>query len=260
MTVTAALAPGFTDVYQTNIAGLGIRFTFNSTDCGISNQVLANGSTRLNCPFTGPLGGPATPLNLTVTSTLIVTGTISPGASNLSTIPAIGLTFRTSDGGSSSWGKSPIYSGSATGTLTHATCSVSQADIRVPLATADTRAFAGGAGTVFAPTPFSLTFACSAGAKVPVTLTDNVNPANRSNTLQITADSSATGVGIQVLNGAGPVSFGADSATPGNANQWLIVDSPNGQRQVPLIARYISTGPVTAGTVKALATFTMSYQ
>ncbi|CAE6746057.1 fimbrial protein [Paraburkholderia haematera] len=258
--VTNPLAAGFNDVYQTGIAGLGIRYTFNSADCGISNQVLANGSTRLICPFTGPLGGPRVQLNLTVTSTLIVTGTIAPGASTLSTIPAIGLTFRTSDGGSGSWSQPPIYSGSATGILTHATCSVSQPNVYVPLATADTRAFAAGAGTVFAPTPFSLTLSCSAGAKVSITLTDNVNPANRSNTLQLTPDSSATGVGIQILNGSGPVSFGADSATPGNTNQWLVGNSPNGQLQVPLTARYISTGSVSAGKVKALATFTMSYE
>ncbi|MFM0203876.1 fimbrial protein [Paraburkholderia fungorum] len=260
LTVTNPLAPGFNDVYQTGITGLGIRYTFNSANCGISNQVLANGSTRLNCPFTGPAGGSAVPLNLTVTSILVVTGTIAPGASTLSTIPQIALTFRTSDGGTASWAKSPIYSGSATGTLTHATCSVSQPNIYVPLATADTRAFAAGSGAVFAPTPFSLTFACSAGAKVSITLTDNVNPASRSNTLQLTADSSAKGIGIQVLNGSGPVSFGADAATPGNTNQWLIGDSPNGQLQVPLTARYISTGAVSAGTVKALATFTISYQ
>jgi len=260
VTVTTPLAAGFSDVYQTDIAGLGIRYTFNSTDCGISNQVLANGATRLSCPFTGPLGGPLTSLNLTVTATLIVTGPIVSGASTLSTIPYISLTFRTSDGGANSWKKQNIYSGSATGTLIHATCSVNQPNTYVSLATANTRAFAAGAGTVFAPTPFSLTFACSAGAKVSITLTDNVNPANRSNTLQLTADSSATGVGIQVLNGSGPVSFGPDSVTPGNTNQWLIGDSPNGLLTVPLTARYISTGPVSAGTVKALATFTMSYQ
>ncbi|HWT37156.1 MAG TPA: fimbrial protein [Paraburkholderia sp.] len=37
-------------------------------------------------------------------------------------------------------------------------------------------------------------------------------------------------------------------------------DSPNGSLQIPLTARYVRTGAVSAGSVNALATFTMSYQ
>jgi type 1 fimbria pilin len=258
---TTPLAAGFTDVYQTGIAGLGIRYTFNSSTCGAVNVVLANNSTRLSCPFSAPLDGPRLPANVSVTAALVVTGTIAAGASSLSSAPQITIGYATSDGGAGYWNQSPLYTGSATGTLTHATCSVGQTDLAVLLPTADTRAFSAGVGTVAAPQPFSLSFACTTGAKVSMTLTDNVNPANRSSTLQLTAESTAKGIGIQVLNSAGtPVSFGPDSATPGNTNQWLIGDSPNGPLQVPLTARYISTGAVSAGTVKALATFTMSYQ
>jgi type 1 fimbria pilin len=95
---------------------------------------------------------------------------------------------------------------------------------------------------------------------VLITLTDNVNPANQSNALQPTADSTAQGIGVQILRGGLPISFGPDSAAVGNTNQWTIGNSPNGPLQVPLTARYVSTGRVAAGTVKALCTFTMSYQ
>lgn len=255
---STALAYG-KDVYQTNIPGLGVRYIFNSTFCNANNVVLTNGTAAIACAYSGPLNGPYVPSPMTVTVQLVITGPIHGGISNLTTSPLISVTQLTNDD-PTNWSFGNLYSGSASGTVTQATCSVSQANTYVPLATANTRAFAAGTGTVFAPTPFSLTFSCSAGAKVSITLTDNVNPANRSSTLQLTADSSAKGVGIQVLNGSGPVSFGADSATPGNTNQWLIGDSPNGQLQVPLTARYISTGAVSPGTVKALATFTMSYQ
>lgn len=258
---TASLATGFNDVYNTGIAGLGVRYTFSSPTCNATNVVLANGSVTLSCPVTGSLNGSRIPFDANVSATLVVTGATKAGATNLTTAPAVGITYRTSDGGSQSWVQTPLYSGSATGTLVQATCSVTQANVAVLLPTANTRAFSSGAGTVAASQPFSLLFTCSAGAKVSVTLTDNVNPANRSNTLQLSADSTAQGIGIQIVNSTGsPVSYGPDSALPGNANQWLIGDSPNGVLQVPLTARYISTGTVKAGKVKALATFTMSYQ
>lgn len=257
-TTTSALAYGV-DVYPTNIAGIGVRYIFNAAACDANNVIMKNNSAVVTCSFSGPLNGPYVPAPITVTAQLVVTGPIQGGISSLTTVPIVTMTGVTSDN-ARVWSFGTLYTGSASGTLTQSTCSVTQSNTYVPLATADTRAFAAGTGTVFAPTPFSLTFACSAGAKVSITLTDNVNPANRSSTLQLTSDSSAKGVGIQVLNSAGPVSFGADSSAPGNTNQWLIGDSPNGQLQVPLTARYISTGPVSAGTVKALATFTLSYQ
>jgi type 1 fimbria pilin len=258
---TSALAAGFSDVYQTPIPGLGVRYTFNSSECAATDVTLVNGSARLTCPFSGPLNGPIMSANVTVTSTLVVTGAIAPGASTLSTMPKVTITYRTSDGGSSSWRKNPLYSGAASGVLTHATCSVNQANVAVIMPTADTRAFSSGVGSVAAPQPFSLLLSCSTGAKVLLTLTDSVNPANRGTALQLRSDSTAQGIGVQILKSDGtPVAFGPDSAAPGNINQWTVDDSPNGSLQIPLTARYVRTGAVSAGSVNALATFTMSYQ
>lgn len=257
---TAPLAAGFSDVYQTGIAGLGIRYTLNSPECTASNVILANGLVRINCPFSGPLDGPYMSAHVTVTTTLVVTGTIAAGASTLSTVPQVGIGYAESDV-AGYWNQTPLYTGSATGVLTQATCSVDTPNVAVLMQTADTRAFSAGVGAVATPQSFSLSFSCATGAKVLITLTDSVNPSNRSSALQLSADSTAQGIGIQILNSAGlPVSFGADSAAPGNPNQWLIGNSPNGVLQVPLTARYVRTGNVSPGTVKALATFTMSYQ
>ncbi|GAB7524684.1 fimbrial protein [Paraburkholderia sp. 2C] len=255
------LAAGFSDVYQTGIAGIGTRYTFNSPQCNAVNVGLTNGAVRINCPFSGPLNGPIQAANVSVTVALVVTGVVAPGASNFSKAPTVTIGFATSDGGTGYWNKSPLYTGSATGILTHATCSVSETQVAVILPTADTGAFRSGIGAVAAPQPFTLSFSCNTGAKVLITLTDSVSPSNRTTTLQITADSTATGIGVQILNPLGaPVSFGPDSAAPGNLNQWTVGDSPNGILKVPLTARYVRTGLVSAGTVKALATFTMSYQ
>ncbi|VVD31382.1 protein of unknown function [Paraburkholderia dioscoreae] len=69
----------------------------------------------------------------------------------------------------------------------------------------------------------------------PVVLTDNTDPFNRSNVLTPAADSTAKGIGLQILNNKGAlVSFGSDSSEPFTTNQWLIGASPDGRLQVPL--------------------------
>lgn len=225
------------------------------------NVGLANGAVRINCPFSGPLDGPIQAANVSVTVAFVITGVVAPGASNFSKAPTVSIGFATSDGGTGYWTKSPLYTGSATGVMTHATCSVSETRVAVILPTADTNVFRSGTGAVAAPQSFTLSFSCTTGAKVLITLTDSVNPSNRTTTLQTTADSTAGGIGVQILNPAGtPVSFGPDSTLPGNLNQWTVGNSPSGELKLPLTARYIRTGVVSAGTVKALATFTMSYQ
>ncbi|KIG06730.1 type-1 fimbrial protein subunit A [Caballeronia concitans] len=256
----APLVSGYNDVYQTSVAGLGVRFTFDSSQCSASGVVLANGAVRLSCPFSGPLDGPYMAANVTVTATLLMTGPLASGASSLTSAPAVTITFSQSDQ-SGSWGQTPLFTGAASGVVTHATCSVNQSSVAVLMPTADTRAFAAGIGAVAAPQPFSLSLSCSTGATVLITLTDAVDASNRTTTLKTTADSTAQGIGVQILNSAGtPVAFGPDSALPGNTNQWTVGSSPNGTLQVPLTARYVRTGAVNAGTVRALATFTMSYQ
>lgn len=255
-TTTTPLVLG-TDVYQTNVTGIGVRYIFNSSACNAANVTIANGAAAVTCPFSGPVGGAYVPAPMTVTVQLVVTGPISGGISNLTTAAVVGLAFVSSDN-PKSWPAPNLYTGTATGTLTQATCSV-QPTPPVSLPNIGTGALAS-VGTTAGARAFSLSLSCTSGAKVYITLTDSVNQANRSNTLQLTADSTAKGVGVQVLNGSSPVSFGADSAVVGNTNQWLIGSSPNGTLQVPLTARYISTGTVSAGSVKALATFTMAYQ
>ncbi|SPB12856.1 type-1 fimbrial protein subunit A [Caballeronia novacaledonica] len=261
LSITNPLAGGFSDVYQTNISGLGVRYTVNSpgAQCNITNQTIQNGSLTFTCTFNGAINGPYTQYSIYITASLVVTGPIASGASTLSSAPVVAFSLTTIDSGGP-WSQQPAYSGAAAGTLTHATCSVSQASVSVDLPTADSNNL-GSIGATTAPKAFALTLSCQTGSIVLITLTDSVNPANRGTALQLAPGSTAAGVGIQILNSAGtPVSFGADSAAPGNTNQWSIGTSPDGTLQVPLTARYVRTGSVTAGTVKALATFTMSYQ
>jgi type 1 fimbria pilin len=257
--VTAALAPGFNDVYKTNIDGLGIRFIFDSPACTTSNAPLQNSALRIPCSLTGPLAGPNIVTNLTVTSVFVTYGAIKSGASSLSSVPLLSESYETSDNAGRVWNQSPVYTGSASGALSAATCSAQTPTVAVNLSTPTLRAFAN-IGSVAGRQSFHLDFACATGAQVSIVITDAVAPSNRSNVLTPSADSTAKGIGIQVLKADGsPVLFGPDQAGAGVENQWLIGASPTGMLVLPLSAQYIRTGAVTAGSVKALATFTMSY-
>jgi len=256
-----AVVPGFTDVYPTSIAGLGIRYTMITPDgCDSNNATLSNSRIDISCFASGPSGGVYTYITISVRPSFVVTGTVRPGASSLSTVPTIKFTYFIKDV-SGSWPKSPLYTGAATGTLSTATCSVQTAANAVTLPTVSTRSFSGGVGTFSGRQTFNLGFSCASGAQVSIVITDAVDPSNRSNVLTLAPDSTAKGIGVQILRDPTTlVSFGPDAAGPGVVNQWLIGASPSGLLQLPLIAQYIRTGDVQAGSIKALATFTMSYQ
>jgi type 1 fimbria pilin len=102
---------------------------------------------------------------------------------------------------------------------------------------------------------------CPAGTNLHMVITDQTSPGNRTSTLTLTGDSEAGGVGIEVLHNGKPVLFGPDSASVGTQNQFLVGSNLGGSVSIPLTARYIRTSLTSrAGSVKAFATFTMSYQ
>lgn len=84
---------------------------------------------------------------------------------------------------------------------------------------------------------------------------------NVSTTLGLTTGSTATGVGLQVINGGTTIGYGPDSALIGTTNQWSAGTASGGVMKIPLTAQYVRTaGSLTPGKVTAAATFTMSYQ
>ncbi|MCX4171800.1 MULTISPECIES: fimbrial protein [Paraburkholderia] len=139
------------------------------------------------------------------------------------------------------------------------TCTVTTPSVSVTLPTVNASALSP-VGTTVGNTNLSIGLSCQAGANVYVTLTDATTPGNTTSNLTLASGSTATGVALRVLNSGGTaVSYGPDSAVAGNRNQWLVGASSSTTR-IPLTAQYISTGTVGPGTVKGLATFTMSYQ
>ena len=113
--------------------------------------------------------------------------------------------------------------------------------------------------------PFSVGLNCDANVSVYATLTDASNPANTGSALSLAPDSTAAGVGIQILKkGEGtPLNFGPDSSRKGNINQWMVGKSStaNTQLSVPFEARYVKVAEtIKPGSVSARGTITFSYQ
>ena len=139
--------------------------------------------------------------------------------------------------------------------------------IPVPMGTAGVSTFSGiGTTSTIPKASFNITLHCSAGdpgtsTPVSVGLTDLNNPTNTSDLLPLDPSSSASGVAIRVYNGANAVHFGpADSSNP---NKWAVttMQASGGDIAIPLTAAYVQTdSTINAGTVKAYATFTMTYQ
>ncbi|WP_447885615.1 fimbrial protein [Serratia fonticola] len=107
---------------------------------------------------------------------------------------------------------------------------------------------------------------CDSGVVPWMTISDASNSSNTSNIIQLSPDSTAAGVGVQVFynNQVTAKPLGLDSSSKGNLNQFQIgtKTTSNGQVvSIPLQFKYIRTQEtVTAGDANAAATVTFSYQ
>ncbi|VWC26723.1 fimbrial protein [Burkholderia lata] len=155
------------------------------------------------------------------------------------------------------WAIGP-YLSNTTFTEMQKSCTVTNSDVRVPLQPV-AAAKLNAVGMTAGDKGFDIGLSCKPGTNVYVTLTDMTNQGNTGNQLTLTSDSTAQGVKLRILKDGQPVGYGPDSAEIGNLNQWHVGPSATTTR-IPLSAQYIATDRVSAGTVKGVATFTMSYQ
>ncbi|MCH7372207.1 fimbrial protein [Aeromonas sp. MR16] len=105
---------------------------------------------------------------------------------------------------------------------------------------------------------------CDPNVEINVTLSDQTDPSNRTDIVNLTAASTARGLGVQVVNpGTGaPYRLGPDDAGDHEINQYpLGLSGPSGGVfNFPLGFRYIRTEQMVAGTATALVGVTFSYQ
>ncbi|WP_396615920.1 fimbrial protein [Lysobacter soli] len=142
------------------------------------------------------------------------------------------------------------------------TCTVSTPDVIVSLDQKDASDFASVGSTV-GEKDFNVSLACSGGDPASSTnlhmfLTDQTAQTNQTNVLSLTSSSTASGVGVQIVNGTTPVVFGQTLAAPTtDITRNIVVNTPT--VDIPLKARYVRTGNITPGTLTAIATFTTTY-
>ncbi|UVL43184.1 type 1 fimbrial protein [Pseudomonas sp. B21-040] len=249
-TVNGPLAPGFTNVYKTNLNGIGIKFqaTYGWLG-GFSDAPFTTTFSK-----TGAGGG----VNY-VQAQLVVIGPIQSGI--LTALPSMTISY------SGDCSNSPSVTWSvADGTVINAlTCAVSASskNLSVPLGIVKTSEF-GASGSTAGNANFSIALEnCSTGINLFATFTDANNPGNTSNVLSLTNDSqTASGVGIRLLTGNGAtVRFGPDSYLPGTLNQMTLGPSSIGTVTLPFTASYVKTSnTITSGIANGIVTFTLSYQ
>jgi type 1 fimbria pilin len=248
-------------IYQTSVSGIGVSFyvvngptqtLITSTNGGYTSGTLA-------APGNGALPG--------MQANLLVTGQVVAGYS-LSSLPSVTVTFTPT--GSCSWSTgivNTLPTSASNSAVVPITCTVTTPTVSVNLPVISLSALSA-VGKTGGDTRFPIGLSCASGANVYITLSDVTTPANASALLTLASSSTAQGIKLRILNSAGPVSFGPDSAEAGTTHQWLLGPSStvNG---VPLTVQYYrdDTNPagtasaaLSAGSVHAQATFTMSYQ
>jgi len=202
----------------------------------------------------------------TITLELVKTGALKAGTYPLT---KRWVTLEAGGGAIGSYANIALGSGTTVPSIivkSKPTCSVFSKDVQVPMGDVPLKTFTGVGSTSPARSPFNIELRCSGGdagevTKVYTTLSDATKPANQSEILSLSTGSTASGIGIQILNGSTVVKFGPDSASVGNINQWHAGNTENGTFLIPLNARYFQTASkVTSGSANGLATFTMNYQ
>ncbi|MEI5999717.1 fimbrial protein [Paraburkholderia bengalensis] len=136
------------------------------------------------------------------------------------------------------------------------TCSVTTTDVAVSLPMLAVSAF-NSAGATAGTTPFGILLDCATDAKPSIRFADATLPSNQSNVLTLAPGSTAAGLGVQVLYQMQPLPFGSGDAPVTNVTS---LGTRSGPTRVAFEARYIQTAPsVSPGTLKAVATFNLSY-
>lgn len=256
--VNSAPIAGYTDVYPTNIDGIGVRYNFAIFEgtwsfCPMNYDDHISNSTRI---YTCPLPKNTT-LGFSVGASLQFVKTrpnVSSGV--ITTIPSVTSSYSLNNQ-SGQQELNPVCSGSGSVTVTAQACAINNSSIAVPLDPVLADSFTG-AGTTKGDRTFTIDLNCDAGARINASLsgTQSAETANDSILALSGAGMSgvASGIGIQLLYGN----------TPLKLNNNIVLKTSTGGQEFPpgaFTARYFQTkNNVTAGSANATATLNITYQ
>jgi type 1 fimbria pilin len=250
-----------TGIYQTSVSGIGVSFYVvnGSAQTLITSTGGGYTSGTISAPGNGTLPG--------IQANLVVTGPVLSGYS-LSGLPTVSVTFNPA--GSCGWSAgitNTIATSASNGAVIPITCTVTTPSVSVNLPIVSLSALST-VGKTAGDTRFPIGLSCASGANVYITLSDATTPTNTSSLLTLASDSTAQGIKLRILNSIGAVEFGPDSAEAATTHQWFLGASSS-VSGIPLTVQYYrddtnaaGTAPaaLSAGSVHAQATFTMSYQ
>ncbi|CAI1771657.1 fimbrial protein [Serratia fonticola] len=258
LTLTVASAPvaGYTDVYPTNISGVGVRYNFainsgSSSFCPVQfDDHIINSARTYTCHIihnTSPGMSFGASIEFVKIGNSISSGTIT-------TMPRVTVSYSL-NGQSGTWNLPVMWSGSANVNLTAVACSINTANITVPLDDVLPATFTS-ISTTAKPKAFNVGLNCNAGARVNMRMTGTQNrDTSASGVLDLTGAGNAdvaTGVGIQILYNGTPVTLD---------NNMVLKTSTGGQENFPFTAQYYQTrSTVTAGSANSTATLNLTCQ
>lgn len=242
--VNGSAAAGQTNIFMTNVPGIGVRYRVTKNWNGQGTYV----------PYTETFSVPVTNNQQSyIFVELVVTGPVGNGT--LAVIPSMTITF----------------SGTCLDTVTQtqyvtpgsvvgvSTCNVTTSSIYVSMPRVPPSSLPSVGATAGA-TPFSIGLNCNASANAYLSLSDASNPGNSSSVLSTSPDSTAQGVGFQIAMGSTTLSFGSGPLAKGDMSALSAGRLNAGKNQIPLVVSYVRTGAITSGWLKGLVMFSMSYQ
>lgn len=242
-----ALVPGYTNVYSTDVTGVGIRLSrviSNTITVYYPHQITIAPNT------TGVLvAGSQFQVELIKTAAATGNGPLASGT----------YTRYYGNGDATQSAITTVLSGMGI-TIITPSCSVDAGSRNIPVEFGKVPLSSfKGAGTTAGDRNFNIKLNCKAGLNsqntVYLRLDATPDPSNQQGVLRITqgATGIATGVGIQLLGGdTKPVKLGEDA---------LVGPSKDGDYVLPYTARYYQTAAkVTPGRADGTATFTIEYK
>ncbi|BDB23406.1 fimbrial protein [Cupriavidus sp. P-10] len=239
---------GIAGVYETGVPGIGIKIAWSNVIAdrpGDINQAMIQNWPRaqLTMPY---LNGVYLPPAL-YRAQFIKTGETSPGVISFQN-PTASAVYGGVVAASTFFTSTQIN-------VKTASCRVTNSNIVVKLPTTSAQSLAA-VGSTQGATPFTISLVCDANINLHYDIDGPADPANAPGVLANGIGSGmATGVGVQVLQGAAPISLGTVM------DAGIRTNSDNQAISIPMTARYYKTSPVvSSGLVNAVATFSMSYQ
>ncbi len=246
------------NVFATNVQGIGIQVQ------GYGQAMPAPGSAVNSLGGSNSYSPTGVGSYLSFRLSIIVTGQAGVGTLSLPSLLAGGYASASPTNLAQAYPYGQLMIAGTT-RITLSACTTS--NVTVPMGSYTRTAFSGGVGGTTPPVSFSISLTCPAGwngVKYEIDTVTSVVSGTQA-VVALNASSTATGVGVQVLDNNGSPLTAAEGfrnavalgSTPGSA---AYNKSAGGSYTIPLKARYYQTSAaIGPGSANSSLTFTMTY-